>query len=420
MICGMLREEPGNVGDMLLMRRDAVRGKGMPARIIAACLTVAMTGFAAAGLRAEEQKDLYEGITESYGSDFRLGVLPRFKLNPETGFGSGLKLKAANPFGAPVMLELSNLYTTSRYEQYEAAAIVPPLRGSEGGPYAILYAGYDRVPDMRVFGVGNGTRDGAAGDEATLAYRGASSRLTAGWSFSGRYFCAVHALYRTVWTGEGTADDMDRAEEKYAALPGIDGGASPGFGLSLIRATRDSQWRPRSGTRLEITAEQVPRQWNGDFAYRTALADARACRNLFGGYNVLAARLRVQRVFGDGDDIPWWALPSVGGRDSLRGYWDGRFRDRTSALANAEFRFHIVDVSFGLWRFRPAFILDGTLFVDAGRVFGEEDDTVTAGWKYTGGAGLRLVTGPNLVGRFDIGFSREQTAALYFNFGTVF
>ncbi|MBP7583952.1 MAG: BamA/TamA family outer membrane protein [Spirochaetes bacterium] len=400
--------------------RGAVRGKGILARINAAFIAVAIIGAAAAGLRAEEQKDLYEGITESYGSDFRLGVLPRFKLNPETGFGSGLKLKAANPLGAPVMLELSNLYTTTRYEQYEAAAIVPPLRGNDGGPYAILYAGYDRIPDMRVFGVGNDTRDGAGEDEATLRYKGASSRLTAGWSFMGRYFCALHALYRRVWTGEGIADDMVQAEDKFAALPGIDGGATPGFGFSLIRATRDSQWRPRGGTRLEISAEQVPRQWNGDFAYRTVVADARACRNLFGGYNVLAARVRVQRVFGDGDAIPWWALSSVGGRDSLRGYWDGRFRDRASALANAEFRFHIVDVSFGLWRFRPAFILDGTLFADAGRVFGEEDDTVTAGWKYTGGAGLRLVTGPNLVGRFDIGFSREQTAALYFNFGTVF
>ena len=394
-------------------------------RVLRAILLLSVILLIPIALDAEEQKDLYEGIIGSYGEKTSLGILPRFKLNPETGLGSGLKVKAANPIGVPVIMEFSNLYTTTRYEQYEGAIITPPSRGNSGGWYTILYTGFDRIPDMRFFGIGNDTRTGSGGNESTLRYRALSSRATAGWSFSSRYFCALHGMYRKVWVNDGIGEDLPQALEKYSGVPGISGGAAPGFGVSLLRSTRDSQWRPREGTRLELTVEETPEFLNRNYRFTLMTTDARACANIFGEYNVAAARIRWSRYFGNADEIPWWSLPQVGGRDSLRGYWDGRFRGRESIQANSEFRFHIRDFSFDAGWFHPRFTIDGNLFADAGRIYmrdddDKEDDTFLRNWKYSAGAGLRLVTGPNLMGRFDVGFSREQKGAVYFNFGTVF
>ncbi len=395
------------------MRRNAFSAQAL---VLAAILLT----FPFSSLIAEEQKDLFEGITDSYGEGSSLGILPRFKLNPETGMGSGLKIKSTNPFGLPLMIECANLYTTKRNEQYEGSLATLPSRESRGGAYAILFAGYERIQDLRFFGIGNSTKAGAEGDEAAMEYRAFSGRGTAGWGFSGRYFTAFHLLYKKVRVREGEGDGIPRALERYYDIPGIRGGSTAGLGGSLIRSTRDSQWRPRRGTRFELTEESFPGSMNGKFEYHAFTADARAYRNIFGDYNVLAGRLSWRGTAGDGDRIPWWDLPGAGGRDSLRGFWEGRFRGRSAAVANGEYRFHIVKIAIPLLKYRPRIVLDGNVFCDAARVFTGDDKDPTRDWHWGAGGGFRLITGPNLMGRLDIGFSREIPCAVYFNFGTVF
>jgi outer membrane protein assembly factor BamA len=58
----------------------------------------------------------------------------------------------------------------------------------------------------------------------------------------------------------------------------------------------------------------------------------------------------------EGDQVPFYLMPSLGGHTSLRGYDDYRFRDRNAALLSAEYRWPV---------FR---MLDASLFVDAGSV----------------------------------------------------
>ena len=108
----------------------------------------------------------------------------------------------------------------------------------------------------------------------------------------------------------------------------------------------------------------------------------------------------------------------------MRGFWEGRYRGKSSLLGNAEFRYHIMHLKLKNPKLKFVnFIIDGNVFADAGQVFISEkimDPYLRLDYQYSYGFGFRLTTPPNLMGRLDVGFSGEQQFASYFNFGTVF
>jgi len=381
---------------------------------------------------AEEQRDMREGITGEYPEETKWGFLPRFKMNPDTGAGTGIKLKGVNVFGTPLLIDLANIYTVNQYQIYEFLVALPRIGSSKDNYwYSMAFIEFDIIPDMRMFGVGNDTSnhmfdpdDEEIGDEATVEYMNAAPRFTLGKSFDQKYFIALQAFYREVWLDDGDNDDLPQAREVYDNLPGMNSGRTPGLALALIRSTRDDQWRPKKGSRLEAFVEEVGPYFGADYDYTRYMVDARKYFLLFGKYNVLALHLKAETLEGHYDDMPWWELPYVGGRDSLRGYWEYRFRGRGSMLTNTEFRFFIYHLKKKIYKkFKLDFIIDGNAFFDAGRVYRYSADWIDESfeeWKYTGGFGFRFTTPPNLMGRMDIGFSREQEFATYFNFGTVF
>lgn len=398
--------------------------------LLAIGLAVLVISGAFTSAKAEEQRDLKEGITGEYSTEKEIGVLPRFKMNPDTGAGSGLKFKAANLFGEPIMLDLANIYTTNQYQIYEFLFMLPRIGGGDKYWYFMMYIEFDQIPDLRIFGLGNDTSnhmydpdDDEVGDEATVEYINVTHRITLGKKLGDKYYVAFEKFYRQVWVGEGDNDDLPQAPEVYAGLAGMEDKATSGRGLALIRSTRDHQWRPTKGSRAEICTEDVGFYFGSDYDYTRYLGDLRAYFLLFGSYNVLAFHARAEVLEGMTEEIPWWAMPYVGGKDSLRGYWEGRFRGKGSVLTNTEFRYHIYHIDTKLWKIPVDFIVDGNLFFDSGRVFmsGEQwRESFDKEWKYTGGFGFRFTTPPNLMGRADIGFSREERFSTYFNFGTVF
>ncbi len=88
-------------------------------------------------------------------------------------------------------------------------------------------------------------------------------------------------------------------------------------------------------------------------------------------------------------------MPRIGGESLLRGYYDGRYRDRTMAAVQAEYRFPIA------WRF------GGAVFAGAGQVAEAPLDLSVDSLKVAGGAGLRflVVENPHVNIRMDFGQS---------------
>ncbi len=381
-------------------------------------------------LYAEEQRDLSEGITEKVPEKSKWGFLPRFKMNPDTGIGSGIKLKGANVFSLPVFLDLANLFTTTRYQTYEFTLTVPGIGSGEDYWYVTAYAGFYLIPDMIFFGIGNNTKnfmsavnDNRIGNESVHEYKNIISRILIGRRFKKKYFIALEPFFNKVWISESTEKELPQTGDKYADLRGTHGGTSAGFGIYLVRSTRDNQWRAKSGSRIEICGENTGPHTGSDYSFSKIAGDIRKYIGLFGEYNVLALHLRAESIIKDYERIPWWEMPYIGGHDSLRGYWEGRYRGKRIIFINGECRFHLIDISLNLFDMKFKYTFDGNLFFDAGRSFtpdNDYDNSPQKNLKYSGGFGVRLTTPPNLMGRLDIGFSKEMKFASYFNFGTVF
>ncbi len=94
---------------------------------------------------------------------------------------------------------------------------------------------------------------------------------------------------------------------------------------------------------------------------------------------VLSLRGRVQTAHNkDGQQTPFFMLPSVGGGSSLRGYSSWRFRDQNSMLVQAE------------WRIMVNRYLDTAFFYDAGKVTARTSDIDFDGLKSDFGFGFRF------------------------------
>ncbi|MBP1596168.1 MAG: outer membrane protein/protective antigen [Acidobacteria bacterium] len=111
---------------------------------------------------------------------------------------------------------------------------------------------------------------------------------------------------------------------------------------------------------------------------------------------VLSLRGRMESVFDQDAEVPYFLLPWLGSGSSLRGYGTGRFRDRHSLLMSGE------------WRWIPSrYALDMALFCDAGTVGRRFKDLKLGDLKYDYGIGIRF-HGPEVTPlRFDIAHGSE-------------
>jgi outer membrane protein assembly factor BamA len=108
--------------------------------------------------------------------------------------------------------------------------------------------------------------------------------------------------------------------------------------------------------------------------------------------------LRGWAVFSEtsgGNTVPFYLLPSLGGKNTLRGYYDYRFHDRDMEVFNAE-------SGWGLFTH-----LDAAVLVDADKVASQARDLDFSHFRTSYGAGLRVHTRQSTIGRLDVGHSPE-------------
>ena len=107
----------------------------------------------------------------------------------------------------------------------------------------------------------------------------------------------------------------------------------------------------------------------------------------------------------DGNDVPHYLLPSIGGGYRVRGYLDDRFQDRHMMGLTLEY----------IWT--PSHFVDMAIFYDIGRVASKRSDLDFEDLKDSYGIGMRIHARQTAVFRFDTAFSDENKPRFIVSFG---
>ena len=172
--------------------------------------------------------------------------------------------------------------------------------------------------------------------------------------------------------------------------------------LTLDYDTRDHAVTTSRGAYAEIFAESSERGFLSEYDYQRYGGEAR----LFAPVpehpaQVIALQGRYEQLLGP--TPPFWILPSMGGKYSLRAYGDGRYVDRGTATFNIEDRIKMYEA-------RTAGVtteIQVAPFVGIGSVFDNPQQATAKTVRPVVGAAVRAVARPQVVGSVDFGIGRE-------------
>ncbi|MCZ6900798.1 MAG: BamA/TamA family outer membrane protein [Bacteroidetes bacterium] len=189
-----------------------------------------------------------------------------------------------------------------------------------------------------------------------------------------------------------------------STLTGIDGGEIIGIGYDLTWDNRDNIFFPNTGGyqyfKLLIYPEIT------DFLFAQLELDTKHYWAPAPDH-VFAANFYLAAVMGD---VPFYKLPALGGPKRMRGYFQGRYRDKFYSMVQVEYRQYF-------WR-KFGFVVFGGL----GDVASELIEYDFGSLKYSYGLGLRFLFNKeqkvNL--RVDIGFGEDDNRGIYFGIEEAF
>jgi outer membrane protein assembly factor BamA len=188
------------------------------------------------------------------------------------------------------------------------------------------------------------------------------------------------------------------------AITGSSRGVVSGIGPSMLYDTRDSILYPRKGLFIEAGLQFYGGATGSSFRYRRYTFDASAYFTIEKA-GVIASNIVFEATTGD---VPFNQLGMLGGASKMRGYYEGRYRDKLAASTGME------------WRLAIHKRIGAVTFFNFGAVGARPRELINH-LRCTYGAGIRytLNTTEHLNVRFDIAFGK-RTQAIYFTIGEAF
>jgi outer membrane protein assembly factor BamA len=163
---------------------------------------------------------------------------------------------------------------------------------------------------------------------------------------------------------------------------------------SITADTRDFPGHTIRGALYRAAAARYSDRDTGLFSFRRYEAEAAQFVPLADSRVVLALHgWLVGSETDEGDVVPFYLLPSLGGSNSLRAYTDYRFHDRNMLLVNAEARVAMMTH------------VDAAVFFDAGNVGARMSDLNLDKRAY--GFGLRMHSRRQTFARLDVAHGDE-------------
>jgi hypothetical protein len=208
--------------------------------------------------------------------------------------------------------------------------------------------------------------------------------------------------------GDGTDDLYPTTQSLFTAgsAPGLE--RQPNFLEStvLVEAdTRDQPGNPRSGTYLALAAARYRDRHDEGFDFSRVAGDLQQFIPIFDKKRVIALRAAFSHYDpAAGNEVPFYYMVPIGGKDTIRGFNDFRFRDLTAVLFNVEYRWEAFSG------------LDMALFYDLGDVGRRWDDIDFEDLKQSWGVGFRFNTYRSIFMRTEIAFNSGEGTRLFVAF----
>jgi hypothetical protein len=352
------------------------------------------------------------------------GVYPRLQ---SIGWGSqtaiGARFWQPDIQGTKLDVHAAAFYSLRRYESYELQAGLLPHRGRalparsttgddvyelggiqrRGGRQGHVFASlrYRHLPEVDFFGLGTDT---TPEDHTTFLLQDAWYDLVAGYQHGSRAVITARAGLMQAFVGPGRDETLPTTQQLFseAVVPGLV--RQPDFlhvTLLGLLDGRDRPHNPHSGAMLALSAARFDDRDSDGYRFDRFAADARAFLPLASTQRVLALRAFVSADHpAEGSRVPFFLQDTLGGSHTLRGFRSFRFRGEKLVLLQAEYR----------WEAAPAVEL--AAFVDAGRVASHLADWSLRDLRTSYGLGLRIKTHEQVLVRFDVGRSSEETRLL--------
>ena len=176
-----------------------------------------------------------------------------------------------------------------------------------------------------------------------------------------------------------------RADADSGRISGYDGGHDHQVSFGLAYDTRDFEPDPGSGFYSAVSQDFSSPAIGASHSFVGTKVETRAFLPLNEERSkVLALRASYAQKSGD---VPFYALNSLGGRRTMRGFRNNRFAGLLAAQGTTELRMKFSEASLAGQDFKFVAIP----FVDAGQVFDRAGDVNSKGWRTGSGLAVRAV-----------------------------
>jgi hypothetical protein len=335
----------------------------------------------------------------------RDGFHPKIgSLATGSGFAFGVGYRTRRPFARYGTLEAFGAGSFSKYWALEARAMFPDL--ARGRIVADAIASLREYPNEDFYGLGP---DSEREQGSTFLLR--TARVGASGGVKPTPFTTFGGAidFVTPRVGRGRSDVP--IQERFSAgdVPGIGGRADFVRTSAFAELDYRQPKNARQGGFYRIERSHYDDRTTGAFTFNRTDVDLRQYLGFLAGRRVIALRGLVSTTdTPEGSDVPFYFMPWLGGKDTLRGYRNYRYRGLHSLLLQAEYRWEI-------WSG-----LEGALFYDTGKVTMARRDLGLKGLQSAYGFGFRFNTDTAVVMRFDAAFGSRDGKRLHLAFGGVF
>ncbi len=257
------------------------------------------------------------------------------------------------------------------------------------------YTKFESSPDIDYYGPGNTS---PKEDHTSFAYEDLTTDFDAAWTLSGT--SASGSLGGTCVHIRRRATMIFRQSTRSSRRSRF-----PASGRTRISPESEHSWtsifatRGRAPGAAACTACGTARYWDVDskeFAFRQTEFEFQQYLPYFNKGRVVAVRSAIVLSFPkEGNQLPVYLQPVLGGNDDLRGFGGYRFRDNHSVYVGVEHRWH------------ASSNLEMAAFIDAGKVVPLKRQVDPTNLHYSGGIGFRVRVRSAIVSRIDFAASAE-------------